>query len=49
MNFPNLVLFIRILLLTDSEYEFIKTQYQIQRDDIGSTIEEIAMMGKSID
>ena len=43
LSFENL-----ILLLTDSEFEFIKTQnlkykhYQIQRDSIGSTIEEIA-------
>lgn len=43
LSFENL-----ILLLTDSEYEFIQTQslkykhYQIQRDSIGSTIEEIA-------
>lgn len=43
LSFENL-----ILLLTDSEFEFIKSQnlrykhYQIQRDSIGSTIEEIA-------
>ncbi len=42
LEFDNL-----ILLLTDSEYEFIQTQnlkyktYQIQRDSIGSKIEEI--------
>lgn len=43
LSFDNL-----ILLLTDSEYEFIQTQclkyktYQIQRDSFGSKIEEIA-------
>ena len=43
LSFDNL-----ILLLTDSEYDFVKTQnlkyktYQIQKDDIGSKIEEIA-------
>jgi DNA sulfur modification protein DndD len=43
LSFENL-----ILLLTDSEFEFIKTQnlrykhYQIQRDSLGSIIEEIA-------
>lgn len=43
LSFENL-----ILLLTDSEFEFIKAQnlkykhYQIQRDTIGSIIEEIA-------
>jgi len=43
LSFENL-----ILLLTDSEYEFIQAQnlkykhYQILRDSIGSTIEEIA-------
>ena len=43
LSFDNL-----ILLLTDSEFEFIKSQplrykhYEIQRDNIGSKIEEIA-------
>lgn len=43
LSFENL-----ILLLTDSEYDFVKTQnlnyktYQIQRDDLGSKVEEIA-------
>jgi len=43
LSFENL-----ILLLTDSEFDFVKTQnlkyktYQIQRDNLGSRIEEIA-------
>ena len=43
LSFDNL-----ILLLTDSEYEFIQSQdlkyktYQIQRDSIGSKIQELS-------